>query len=64
MPWDYTPVIFDGVTGEPVTFNAQVRAKWAEQKAEEEVERICPWCGLLCESVEAELKHEEVCEDG
>jgi hypothetical protein len=35
---------------------------WQQWDTEGEVERTCPWCGLLCESVEALAEHEEECE--
>ena len=64
--------------GEPATKRAQIAAEereyelWEtkaqqaltakERAAEEERARICIWCGLLCDSIEALEAHEEDCE--
>ena len=62
MPWNLKPIIFTE-DGEPATNNATIKAEWAEEQAEEQIERTCPWCGLLCESVEALAEHEEGCDE-
>ena len=36
--------------------------QWDAEMPGGEVERTCPWCGLLCESVAALAEHEEECE--
>jgi hypothetical protein len=65
VPWDDKPLIFTE-EGVPATnsavANARFQQQMEEEQAQDELPRICPWCGLLCESVEAELEHEKVCE--
>jgi len=66
VPWDDRPLIFTE-DGAPATNSPASNARFQEQLEEElsldELPRICPWCGLLCESIEALAVHEEECED-
>jgi hypothetical protein len=66
VSWDNKPFIFDE-DGLPATNSAVSNARFQEQmeeeQAQDELPRTCPWCGLLCESVEALAEHEEGCDE-
>lgn len=68
--WNDRPVIF-GDDGE----SAESKVRWRRMQREQtEVEKygfvldhegmkkICPWCGLVCKSLEDLAAHEEECE--
>lgn len=65
MSWEDKPLIFNE-DGTPATFNPRFQQQWQEEQQElqdeAEVFRICPWCGVLCESIAALAVHEEGCD--
>lgn len=71
MPqWSSQPVIFEP-DGTPATSQERFRRQMREEEEVEKygfaldhegMKKICPWCGLVCKSLEALAAHEEECE--